>query len=215
MFKYLTFVKRIKLKNMKTFLTAILLFATTCLSFAQTNHNNHKVKYGRNIISFMPVYAITNNYVGIGGSYEILANDYIGIRVPVMAAINTNYVNVGLEMKLYPARNTGPAKYAIAPMITYGTGSERMNEYVWDNQLNQYVYDNSKYDRSHFGFLLNQTFNFTIMQNFFIGMDGGLGINYYDNTRWNNNGPNNHQSNNNNSNITFLAQFHVMMGCRF
>ena len=43
MFKYLTFVKRIKLKNMKTFLTAILLFATTCLSFAQTNHKNqHK-----------------------------------------------------------------------------------------------------------------------------------------------------------------------------
>jgi hypothetical protein len=188
-------------------------------SFAQRDGRKSKVNYGKNIISFMPVYAMTNNYVGVGGSYEILPNDYIGIRVPVMAAINTNYVNVGLELKLYPARNTGPAKYAIAPMITYGTGNEVQNDYYWDAASNQYVYSKYKYNRTHFGFLLNQTFNFTIMQNFFIGMDGGLGINYYDNIRPNNGNPNynpNYYPNNyNNSNITFLAQFHVMMGCRF
>lgn len=191
---------------MKTFLTTLVLVTFSITMFAQKN----KINYGRNIISFMPVYAITNNNIGIGGSYEILANDYVGIRMPIMAAINTNYMNVGIELKLYPARNNGPAKYAIAPMITYGTGTEKMNDYIWDPNTNQYVYSNKSYDRTHFGFLLNQTFNFTIMQNFFIGMDGGLGINYYDNVRMQN-----QVNTTNNSDISFLAQFHVMMGVRF
>ena len=197
---------------MKTFLITLLCTLLSVAAFSQRETKKNKMHYGRNIISFMPVYAITNNNIGIGGSYEILANDYIGIRIPVMAAINTNYLNTGIELKLYPARNNGPAKYAIAPMITYGTGSVVYNDYYWDPLTNQYIYSNKKQDRTHFGFLLNQTFNFTIMQNFFIGMDGGLGINYYDNSRYYNHNNNNY---NNNSNISFLAQFHVMMGCRF
>ena len=103
---------------MKTIINVLLLVTWSISIFAQDNVRKIKVRYGKNIISFMPVYAITNNFVGVGGSYEILANDYIGIRVPVMAAINTNYMNVGIELKLYPARNSGSAKYAVAPMIT-------------------------------------------------------------------------------------------------
>lgn len=201
---------------MKTIFSLLLLCTLYIGSFAQDNVRKPKVKYGRNIISFMPLHAITDNFVGIGGSYEFLANDYIGIRVPVMAAINEDYVNVGIELKMYPGRNNGPAKYAIAPMITYGTGNEVLNDYIWEPSLGQYVYSNKSYSRSHFGFLLNQTFNFTIMQNFFIGMDGGLGINYYDNKiRNTNNNFNNNSNNSNNSNISFIAQFHVMMGVRF
>ncbi len=198
-------------KNMKTILSVIFLLISTLSIVAQDNVRKSKVKYGRNIISFMPVYTITDNYVGVGGSYEILANDYIGIRVPVMAAINTDYLNVGLELKLYPTRNNGPAKYAVAPMITYGTGTETVNDYIWDASLQQYVPNTNKYSRTHFGFLLNHSFNFTIMQNFFIGMDGGFGINYYDNKKNNFNG----NFNNGSSNITFLAQFQVLMGVRF
>ncbi len=198
---------------MKTFLMSFLCLLLAGTVMAQRDARKGKVNYGHNIISFMPVYAISNNYVGIGGSYEILANDYIGIRMPVMAAINTNYVNVGIELKMYPGRNNGPAKYAIAPMITYGTGTEVRDNSYWDQSSQQYVNVQQKYDRTHFGFLLNQTFNFTIMQNFFIGMDGGLGINYYDNVR--NTTQVNPYPYNNNSNITFLGQFHVMMGCRF
>jgi hypothetical protein len=195
---------------MKTILSVLLLSIINLGSFAQDNARKSKVKYGRNIISFMPLHAITDNYVGVGGSYEFLANDYIGIRVPVMAAINEDYVNVSLELKMYPGRNNGPAKYAIAPMITYGTGNESINDYIWDPNQGQYIYTNKVYNRSHFGFLLNQTFNFTIMQNFFIGMDGGLGINYYDNKIRNSN-----TNFNNSNNISFVAQFHVMMGVRF
>lgn len=118
---------------MKTILTVLLVSIINLGSFAQDNARKSKVKYGDTLLVFMmPLHAITDNYVGVGGSYEFLANDYIGIRVPVMAAINEDYVNVSLELKMYPGRNNGPAKYAIAPMITYGTGNETINDYVWD-----------------------------------------------------------------------------------
>lgn len=196
---------------MKTILSFLLLSSIYMGSFAQDNVRKSKVKYGRNIISFMPLYAISDNYVGVGGSYEFLANDYIGIRMPVMAAINEDYINVGLELKMYPGRNNGAVRYAIAPMITYGTGNQSINGYIYDPISGQYIYTTKVYNRQHFGFLLNQTLNCTIMQNFYIGMDGGLGINYYDNKIRNTN----NNFNNNNSNISFIAQFHVMMGVRF
>jgi hypothetical protein len=43
--------------------------------------------------------------------------------------------------------------------------------------------------------------NVTITRQFFIGIDGGLGINYYDEKA--------------NSNLSFLAQLHIGMGYRF
>ena len=200
---------------MKTLLTTIILFTFSLSTFAQRNAKSEKINYGKNIISFMPIYLITNNNIGLGLSYERLANEYVGIRVPVMLGINAEYANVGLELKLYPAKNTGPAKYAIAPMITFGTGKETYTETYWDPNRNNSYTRTFNYDRTHFGFLLNQTFNFTIMKNFYIGMDGGLGINYYDNNHNPNRINNNNNNSNNTNNLRCLAQFQVMMGARF
>lgn len=75
----------------------------------------------------MSVYAIPDNNVGIGFSYERLVNDYIGLSVPVMLALGNPYTNVGLEIKLYPTKNTGTARYAIAPSIMYGTWEGKEN----------------------------------------------------------------------------------------
>lgn len=163
--------------------------------------------YGQNIISFNPLHAISNDNVGVGMSYERLVNDYVGIRIPVMAALNQPYFNLGIEAKLYPTKNNNrPVKYAIAPALMYGTGQYIQTTSYWNGM--QYVETEKKVDRSHFGFLLNQTINFTIMQNFYLGLDGGLGINYYDNdSRYTN--PNR------NNRITLLGQFQMSVGVRF
>jgi hypothetical protein len=84
---------------------------------------------------------------------------------------------------------------------------------IGESSYENYVYVNGNYVRqditepaSHFGFLLNQTLNVTITKQFFIGLDGGIGINYYDEKADNNNA---------NTNLSFLAQLHVGMGYRF
>lgn len=187
---------------MKKLLLSTFFIASTFASFAQKKQDNH---LGKNIISFMPLHAITNNFVGVGLSYERMINDYVGLRVPVMMAVNSPYANVSMELKLYPAKNTRVAAYAIAPMITFGTGRETVTQRYWDNWNQSYIDKTVEYDRSHFGFLLNQTLNFTIAKNFFIGMDGGFGINYFDN----NSNPSR------NSGVTAIAQFQIMTGVRF
>lgn len=203
---------------MKTTILSMLLAFASLSSFAQRDNDDdyphHKKssneKYGKNILAFSPLNAISNNNVGVGISYERLVNDYVGIRIPVMAGLNQPYVNIGIEAKLYPTKNNNrPVKYAIAPALTFGTGQ------VWDGYYytNQNGLSNRYYtNRAHFGFLLNQTINFTIMENFYLGIDGGLGINYYDNE---NNYNYNNNSYYNNNTMTFLAQFSMMIGVRF
>lgn len=59
-------------------------------------------------------------------------------------------------------------------------GKEKKIEYVYDQSIGTSRQVNVTTERQHFGFVLNQTANFTLMKQFFIGIDGGIGINYYD-----------------------------------
>lgn len=190
----------------------MLLLVVTTISATAQRSSGRKVEeqYGKNIIAFSPVSLITDNYVGVGLSYERLVNQYVGIRIPVTTAINTDYFNIGIEAKLYPTRNNGPAKYAIAPMLIYGSGNEKQVKEVYNQVTGYYETITTKVPRTHFGFLLNQTFNFTIMKSFFIGIDGGLGINYYD-SRANTYVGSSYRSND----ISFAAQLHFALGYRF
>ncbi len=194
---------------MKKILVAFLLGSFTLSSFAQTGNGTKsspdaKKDFGKNIIAFNPVHLIASDFVGVGFSYERLVNNYLGLKVPVMVAINNNYFNVGLEAKLYPTKNNGPVKYAIAPAIMVGIGDNTYQDYVYIN--GNYVRKDIVEPASHFGFLLNQTLNVTITKQFFIGLDGGLGINYYDEKA---------DNNNENTNLSFLAQLHFALGYRF
>lgn len=192
---------------MKKFLLLLSLTLSIFSLSAQKSLRKEEPQFGKNILAFSPVQLMSNNHVGVGLSYERLVNQYVGLRIPVMVGINSNYVNVGLEAKLYPTRNNGPVKYAIAPMIMYGNGKIIHNEWVYDPNLGYSVYVKKETPRTHFGFLLNQTFNFTILKNFYIGIDGGLGVNYYDSDA-NNSGANNSQ-------MSVAAQLGFGLGYRF
>lgn len=194
---------------MKKVILSCILSALTVAVFAQSNQST-KAKssegYGKNILAFNPVHLVSSDFVGVGFSYERIVNDFVGIKLPVMIGINNNYYNIGIEAKLYPTKNTGPVKYAIAPALMVGLGSRQYENYLYTGggvYINQTVRESA----SHVGFLLNQTLNVTISKEFYIGLDGGLGINYYDEAA------NNY--NNDNSNLSFLAQLHFGLGYRF
>lgn len=150
------------------------------------------------------MHLMSDNHVGVGLSYEHLPNNYLGIKVPVMIGINSQYVNVGVEAKLYPTRNTGAVRYAIGPTLMYGMGQKKTEEYVYNPQTGNYTMQTFVRDRNHFGFLLNNSLNVTIMQSFYVGIDGGLGINYYDS-----------DAQNTNNNMSVAAQLHFGIGYRF
>ncbi|MBK7762746.1 MAG: hypothetical protein IPI46_05155 [Bacteroidetes bacterium] len=191
---------------MKKILITGLLSAIAIVSFAQTSKSpNAKKDFGKNIIAFHPVHLIASDFVGVGFSYERLANDYLGIKIPVMVGINNNYVNIGLEAKLYPTKNTGAVKYAIAPTLMVGIGTRQYESWVY-NPNGPSTYKMVTEDATHFGFLLNQTLNVTITRQFYIGLDGGIGINYYDQLA---------KNNGNNTNLSFLAQMNIGLGYRF
>jgi hypothetical protein len=188
---------------MKKILIALFICSSALTTLAQSGNSSNAMKkdFGKNILAFNPVHLIASDFVGVGFSYERLVNNYLGLKIPVMIALNNNYYNIGIEAKLYPTKNTGAVKYAIAPAIMLGIGENKYQTYT---QLGAptYLVENA----SHFGFLLNQTLNVTITRQFFIGIDGGLGINYYDEKA---------NTDNANSKLSFLAQLHIGMGYRF
>lgn len=191
---------------MKNVLFACLLSFVSLVSFAQTRTEPGGNKsYGKNILAFHPVHMITRDFVGVGFSYERMTNPYMGLKIPVMVAINNNYVNIGLEAKLYPTKNTGAVKYAIAPTLMMGIGDNVYTDWQWMN--GNYVKVTINEPSNHFGFLLNQTLNITITRQFYVGLEGGFGINYFDEVARN--------SIDNNSNLSAVAQMHVGMGYRF
>jgi hypothetical protein len=110
-----------------------------------------------------------------------------------------------VELKLYPTKINGPVKYAIAPTVMFGTGDESNGYNVWNNVTG--LYERSYTQRTRFGFLLNNSFNFTVMKEFYIGIDGGLGINYFDQEVKSNGSAE--------TNTSFLAQIHFSTGYRF
>ncbi len=191
---------------MKKILIALFICSSALTSVAQSGNSSNAMKkdFGKNILAFNPVHLIASDFVGVGFSYERLVNNYLGLKIPVMIAMNNNYYNIGIEAKLYPTKNTGAVKYAIAPAIMLGIGENKYQtyNYVGSSSVPIDVVEKA----SHFGFLLNQTLNVTITRQFFIGIDGGLGINYFDEKA---------NTDNANSNLSFLAQLHIGMGYRF
>lgn len=186
---------------MKNAFSLLVLTMLTCLTAFGDNK-----KYGNNIVSFLPLSAVTPVYTGVGISYENLVNDYIGVRVPLTVAVNHTYVNGAVELKLYPTKHQGVVKYAVAPTLMLGYGVEKVNDYTWNSTKQIYENTVGERQRTQLGFLLNQSANFTILQSFHLGINGGLGVAYMDKTKY---------QGITNNNISFLAQIQFVCGYRF
>jgi hypothetical protein len=186
---------------MKKLFFLMIIVLSGFSSFSQSVTKND---YGRNILSFNPMHLITRDFVGVGIGYERMMNDYLGLKVPVMFAINNQYMNVGIEAKLYPTRNDGAVKYAIAPTFMFGIGNSQYEYNEWNGST--YVNRTVIEEANHIGFLLNHSLNVTITKQFHIGFDGGIGLNYFDQVA---------KNDLNRTNLSFLAQMHIGLGYRF
>ncbi len=195
-------------QTMKNLCTLFLVLSFTISAVAQKTISKKAPlpKEYNHIIAFHPLHAIANEFVGLGLSYERLLNDQVGIKIPVMMAINNPYVNIGISPRFYPkSKENRDVRYAISPTFNFGFGHSNYIEYVINPVTGFTNRVEKKYQRTQVGFILNNSINITLNEQIYFGVEGGIGINYYDNRR----------EIFNNNNISFAAQFHAGVGYRF
>lgn len=172
--------------QMKNSILFSTLFASllSLNAFAQQTNKN-KESLGKNIVSFTPIQMmVTDDNESpdptIGLSYErILDNEIISLRIPFYASLQKPYYYILPTIKLYPGRQ-GAAKYAVGPQFLIGFGEDSYTKYMATST--GYYYQTVNYQRKQFGFLINNSLNITVAKNFYLGLDGGIGVIYSDNS---------------------------------
>ncbi len=174
---------------MKIFLSilSVTFFLTTVSAQNATiKSSGSSSSLGRNIIAISPVQLMAmkhidsqdNSDVGISVSYErISANEYFGFKLPVSFSLKSPYYYFMPTLKIYPFKQ-GPVKFAFGPQFYVATGQFEYSYTSYDYPITQEI--TQKYDRTQVGFLINTSVNFTVLKNLYIGLETGLGINYYD-----------------------------------
>lgn len=163
--------------------TLVIVLISICI---YTNASAQNSAFGRNIISISPIQTMSINHldanygsdVGVNLSYErISTNEYFGFKLPVSFSLKQPYYYFMPALKIYPFKQ-GPVKFAFGPQFYFASGEYDYNlNYTFEPYYSDTVLRRS---RTQVGFLINTSVNFTILQNFFLGLDAGLGINYFD-----------------------------------
>lgn len=193
--------------QMRILCMMVLVMSTSLLVSAQKKTTLKKQKVYKHTLAFHPLHVNADDFIGIGFSYERAVNANFGIKIPMMVSLNQPYVNLGVSAKFYPRKNSNDAvSYAIAPTLYAGKGQDRNEVYSFDPVTGQSVLTIDKTPRTQIGFLLNHSLNVNVAEQVYLGLDGGIGINYYDNKAYRNNV---------NTNLSFAAQFHMAVGYRF
>ncbi|MBP6334802.1 MAG: hypothetical protein KA444_04955 [Bacteroidia bacterium] len=145
--------------------------------------------YGKNIISFSPIQITAINPINderdadvcVNFSYErISENEAFGFKLPVSFSLKDPYYYIMPVLKIYPFKQ-GVVKYAIGPQFYFGFGEieRRFSSYNYP-----YTPDTTiNVNKTQVGFMINHSLNFSIMQNFYMGIEASLGINYYDSNK--------------------------------
>lgn len=172
---------------------------------------------GRNIVSVTPMQIMAIDIENddpdftVGLSYErIFNNDLLSIRLPVaMSLRKTGTFYLMPTIKIYPKKQ-GIVKFAVGPQLLFAMGEESYRRYV--NTGSGGYYQTITENRKQFGFMLNNSINFTIAKNLYAAFDYGLGIRYYDSFPRDNNYLSPFGSE---SSVLPIFQLNFNMGCRF
>jgi hypothetical protein len=209
-----------KIRNMKKI---ILMMFGACYALDIMAQNTTAPEYGKNIITFSPIQLVESDLLNDNRSdvclniaYEhIFWSGHLGIKLPVIFSLKNPFFYVMPTLKLYPTKQ-GVVRYAVGPQFFFGTGTVKYHQYY--NYYGNGYYQNVTISetRTQFGFMINNSVNFTIIKNIYLGMDLGLGINYYDSMKDNNNDYyyNSYYPNNDNP-FNPIVQFNFSMGYRF
>jgi hypothetical protein len=202
-------------------LSVFLLFIVAGFYAGAQSTPKEKPELGNNIVTMTPMQIISNEAmndgtdIGLGLAYErILSNGLISVKLPVVLSIrNPGFFYFMPSIKLYPTHQ-GVVRYAVGPQFYVASGNIKHRNYhsYWNG--NQYISEDISYtdSRTQLGFLINNTLNITISKSIYIGMELGLGVNYFDSKE---------NDNRNNYNTMYSdgiqprAQFNFNMGYRF
>lgn len=155
--------------------------------------------YDLNIVRLAPITAMDLG-VGFGVSYEriIGKQQMFGIVFPVYMLLENKagydviadrnktryntYVYFAPGLKIYPFGQRR-VTYAVGPnlMLGYGGGNE------WQSRLDMYGtehLEDVKTTKLRLGVLVNNYVNFQVSKVFNLGLEGGIGIRYYDKTSY-------------------------------
>lgn len=180
------------------------------------------IDLGHNIISFAPIQMILSDVnqdspdLAVGFSYErITDNGMIGIKLPFsFSLMDKGYYYFMPTIKLYPFKQ-GNVRFSIGPQFLIGYGQVTYDKWVNDPLTSSFSIVKTTDYRTQFGFLINNAVNFTFSKNLYVGVDGALGLKYFDNLTeaQQNNYYNNLYSNKGQVSPSFQLNFN--MGIRF
>jgi hypothetical protein len=185
-----------------------------CYALNSMAQNASTSEFGKNIITVSPIQLVEsglfyNNDVCINLAYErIFGNEYFGVKLPGSISLKNQFFYFMPTLKLYPAKQ-GLVRYAVGPQLFFGTGKIKYAYYNYNN----YPYPETILSerRTEFGFMINNSVNFTIIKDMYLGMDLGMGLNYYNN--WKDN--DDYANKGNDSPFDPIVQFNFSMGYRF
>lgn len=191
-----------RLKTVFTITAIALLLAPALVNGKGRDEKPERIQmnYGSNIVRLAPITAMDIG-VGFGLSYEkIFGKDQmIGLVLPVTlllenrnnndfysGAYNENrynmYVYFTPGIKFYPFGHR-KVTYAVGPNLMLGYGGSNQ----WQTHTDAYGYvhlEDVKTTRFRMGFLVNNYVNFQVSKTFNLGLEGGLGMRYYDKTSY-------------------------------
>jgi len=161
---------------MKKAIFVFLLFGWVFNAQAQFDSGNGD--YGKSLISFTPgkLYADFDPYVMVGASYERFFNDYVSYKVPLHFALNFNYVQSGVELKMYPTAHQGVFKYSIGPYLFAGRYDDSEIITAFDSNTGSSFERLEETKCFQIGLSLQQALNLTISEQFYIGLEQGFGL---------------------------------------
>lgn len=114
------------------------------------------------------------------------------------------------SIKLYPKKQ-GMVKYAVGPQFLIATGTIKYRENYNSSYYPSYGDTTFTEKSTQLGFMINNSLNITVAKQFYVGMELGIGIQYYDSRQNNNDGSNDTYDNPYEANV----QFNFNMGYRF
>ncbi|MBS1630273.1 MAG: hypothetical protein JST27_09465 [Bacteroidetes bacterium] len=163
---------------------------------SKTSGQNNQEDYGKNLICFSPLQMTNESAAGIGLQYERVLdkNGHISFSLPFALSFrqqeeynpNGNYEQhstlfsyIYPGLKFYPASYNHRVTYSIGPSFGFGYGKIPVLVQIWDP--NGGYYRNSWEDKTvtKGGFMITNGLNIQITRAFYLGIEAGLGIFYF------------------------------------
>lgn len=190
--------------RLKAFFTiAALVLCSPVVLFSQERNGGPvavNMNYGSNIVRLAPI-TVMDVGVGFGLSYEKIfgANQTIGVILPFNVLLeNSNssdfytgaynqerfnsYIYFTPGIKFYPFGQRR-VTYAVGPNLMIGYGANKQMQSYTNSYGGVYLEDVVT-TRVRLGVLVNNYVNFQVSPLFNVGLEGGLGMRYYDRTSY-------------------------------